>query len=781
MWKRILAGLAVVVLVALGVLGYIAWTPKPALDWRDLEQRTAGYEVEIIRDSFGVPHIYGRRDEDVAFGLAYAHAEDDWPTIESVILLAKGRMALRDGLKGATTDYLLRLFRVREIVARDYETRLSEKMRAVLQAYADGLNLWAARHPDEARSIALPVTGEDVVAGFLFRTPFFYGLERTLTALARGAEEDRPPTGALPEALPLPRDEAAPAPPASRVAPGGPRAATGILRRLAGMDPADAGALAAAGRRLLHLSAGFAPGSNAVAVAPRRSADGHTRLLVNSHQPYTGPVAWYEVRLHSDEGWDIAGGIFPGSPVVLHGANARLGWAHTVNEPDLIDSYLLVVDDPENPQRYRFAGAWRAFERGTARIRIRLFGPFSWEVERPLLWSVHGPVIRTPRGWVAIRHAGADDIRAVEQWYRMDKATDLDSWMAAMAMNAIPSLNTVYADADGHIAFVYNAKIPDRRPGLDYHGLWLPGDDPAYLWNGYLPFSAVPKLVDPPAGFIISANADPRHVTADGDNLPDEAFARLPGVEDHLTNRAMRALALYGGDESITDDEFVAYKFDKSYDPRSSFWRFVRAVEAVDPAGDPLLEQAKTLVGSWSGRAELGERATALVVLGALKAGAGFRFTGWKRPVRDALAEAARELMAAHGRLDVPWGEIQRLRRGEVDLPLAGGPDALRAVYAGDHFGADGRLTAVGGDSYIMVVDWDGAGRLMPLRTVHQFGAATSRPDSPHYADQTAPFAAERFKILPWAREALLAEPAAVRENPLADAAAAAAEGDGRP
>ncbi|RMF71273.1 MAG: hypothetical protein D6740_07000 [Alphaproteobacteria bacterium] len=784
MWKKILAAAGGLVIGALAVLGYLAWTPKPDLDWGDLKRRVAGYHVEILRDGYGVPHIYGDRDEDVAFGLAYAHAEDDWPTIESVILLAKGRMALRDGLEGATTDYLVRLFRVREIVARDYERKLSPKMRAVLAAYADGLNLWAARHPGEAHSIALPVTAEDIVAGFLFRTPFFYGLEGTLTALAKGGKDEHPATGALPQELPLPAEKHGGAPPPSRVMERMPplfhagRALPFLAQTLFPLIPSsrDGAALAAGVRRLLHLLGGFAPGSNAVAVAPARSADGHTRLLVNSHQPYSGPVAWYEVRVHSREGWDMAGGIFPGSPVVLHGTNARLGWAHTVNMPDLIDSYLLVVDDPDNPTRYRFGNEWRPFTRGEARIRVRLVGPFSWEVTRPLLWSVHGPVIRTPRGWVAIRYAGAEDIRAVEQWYRMNKATDLAGWLAAMRMNAIPSLNTVYADRAGHIAFIYNAKIPRRDPKLNYRSLWLPGDDPAYLWKGYLPFSAVPKLIDPASGFIISANADPRRVTAAADNLPPEAFPAHLGVEEHLTNRAMRALALYGADESITDDEFVSYKFDKSYDPRSNLWRFVRAVAALDTKDDPLLQEAQQVVAGWSGRADLADRATALVVLGATKALSGFRFTGWKRPVAEALAEAAHELKEAYGRLDVPWGEVQRLRRGEVDLPLAGGPDALRAVYAGNHLSKDGHLIAVGGDSYIMVVDWDENGRLQPLRTVHQFGAATMRPSSPHYADQTALFAAERFKILPWNREALLDEEGVVRENPLTEPSAAESE-----
>ncbi len=765
MVRRLLAVFATLLAIGLAILGWIAWTPKPDIDPAALRARAARHDVRIIRDAHGVPHVYGHRDADVAFGLAYAHAEDDWPTIETVILMARGRLALRDGASAAPGDYLLRLFRVRETVDAGYETQLAPGTRALVEAYADGLNLWAAEHPAEAHSIALPVTGRDVVAGFVFRTPFFYGLEGRLAGLMSGRFEARPAIGLLPQDLESgERDSAAldsgmrrprrtgkaddgPAHAEASRAPEWPRSWGWLLKDSAAWSPAEVAAL---GRTAFRLLPGMRLGSNAVAVAPSRSADGHTRLLVNSHQPFTGPVAWYEARLHSDEGWNVAGGLFPGAPLILVGTNPHLGWAHTVNMPDLIDTYLLEVDDLEQPHRYRFAGGWREFERRDAAIRVRLFGPFSWEVHRPMLWSVHGPVLKTPKGYVALAWAGRNEIRSVEQWYRMNRARDLGEWMAAMRMNAIPSLNTVYADDRGHIAFVYNARIPRRRPGHDYGRELLPGDDPDLLWKDYLPFDAVPKLVDPAAGFIISANADPRRVTGKGDNLRDADIPPALGVEDYLTNRAMRALTLYGGDREITDDEFVAYKFDKTYDPASNFWRFATAVEALDVAGDPLLEQAQALVRRWSGRAVVEDPAAALVILGTRKAVPGFRFEGWAMPPREALRRTAEELMRTHGRLDVPWGEVNRLRRGDVDLPLGGGPDVLRAIYGGNHPGPDGQLTAIAGDSYIMVVDWDERGVMQPLRTVHQFGAATSRPHSPHYADQTALFAAERFKVLPF-------------------------------
>ena len=146
--------------------------------------------------------------------------------------------------------------------------------------------------------------------------------------------------------------------------------------------------------------------------APQRSADGATRLLVNSHQPYTGPVAWYEAVLQIDEGWHVAGGFFPGSPFMLHGHNEHLGWANTVNEPDLVDIYRLTIN-PANDNQYRLDGKWRDFEKSDAAIRVKLFGPLFWTVHRDVLFSAHGPVFKTDHGVFAIRYAGMNEVRQV--------------------------------------------------------------------------------------------------------------------------------------------------------------------------------------------------------------------------------------------------------------------------------------------------------------------------------------------------------------------------------
>ncbi len=303
--------LAVVGLLFLAVAGLIAfdWVSQPAEPSTQVFISEAGqYHVRIKRDDFGVPHVFGKTDPDVAFGFAFAHCEDDFATIQQVTIATRGKLAAVEGRKAAVTDYLVHLLGIWETVDQKYDHELPAYLKDVLNAYADGVNYYAALHPDKVARGLLPVTGRDIAAGFVFKTPFFYGLDRELRKLTE------PPPATVPQ------------------------------------------------------------GSNGVAVSPLRAADGATRLLVNSHQPYAGPVAWYEAVLQSEEGWHVAGGFFPGSPFMLHGHNAQLGWANTVNSPDLVDVYRLTIN-PANKDQYLLDGKWRDFLKTDAAIRVKLWGP----------------------------------------------------------------------------------------------------------------------------------------------------------------------------------------------------------------------------------------------------------------------------------------------------------------------------------------------------------------------------------------------------------------------
>jgi len=676
-----LAALVLVALIAVIAHDRLTQPPEPAL--ATLIAQAAHYHARIQRDHYGVPHISGPTDPDVAFGLAFAHSEDDFATIQQAALIARGQLAAVEGAKGAVTDYLVRLLKVRETVASQYDAALPPDARAVLQAYADGVNYFAALHPEKVSQGLLPMTGRDVAAGFVFRTPFFYGLDHVIGKIM------------------------APAPKASQVA--------------------------------MVMTGSLPIGSNGIAVAASKSADGATRLLVNSHQPYVGPVAWYEAVLDSGEGWHVAGGFFPGSPFMLHGHNAHLGWANTVNNPNVSTVYRLDVN-PANPGQYRLDGQWKDFEKGDAAIRVKIFGPLIWTVHRPLLWSVQGPVLKTDHGMFAVRYAGMGEARQSLQYYRLNKASNREEWLAAMSLQALPSINYIYADEKGNIGYVYNGQFPVRAEGRDWNEI-QPGDRSDLIWQGYLPFERVPQIWNPKSGYVFNSNNTPFEATGVGDALKPSDFSATMGIQTGMTNRAYRAQETFGADAAITAEAFRAYKFDIAYSDRSNVAKEIADVIQVDAGSDNDLRAAQLLLKSWDRRTNVGSRAAALAVLMSTEAAHSESHPD-VLPI-DALRHAITTLKTHFGRIDPEWGQVNRFRRGNLDLPIDGGPDIYRAVYGVAQ--KDGTLTASAGDTLIMFVTWDKAGALSS-DSVNQFGSATLDSRSPHYADQTPLFVAMKTK-----------------------------------
>ena len=686
--RRIAA--AVAAFVVLVVVALMVWEPltasAPAAD------PVTEHDTRIRRDTFGVPHIDGATDADVAYGLAYAEAEDDFHTIEELLAAIRGRSAAISGQDGAKFDYIGALVDAHGQAARGYAT-LSPATRTLVEAYAAGLNRYAATHAGEVRlSNLFPVTGHDIVAGFALRSPFFFGLDRTLGALA---------SGKLP-----PRDGS----PASE------------------------------------------RGSNGFAVTAARSSDGVTRLLSNSHQPWTGGVAWYEAVVHSQAGWNFAGALFPGAPFILLGHNKTLGWTNTVNRPDLIDTYKLVMS--ADGTHYRYDGAWLPLETHRVWLRVR-FGPFVLPIPKTIARSRQGPVVTNALGSFAIRYTGFGDVRQVEQYYRLNKARDFTEWKAAMAMQAVPATNFVYADAAGHIGLVYNALFPQRAPGFDWAGV-LPGDTSRDVWTRYEPVAADPAVIDPKSGWVANSNNTPFVATAAGDNLDPGSFKPEQGIETYMTNRAYRFRDLFAalGTAKISRDDLLKIKFDKGYSRQSWAGTWLARVMAVDTRRDPDLAKAQTLLRTWDWKLEGTNPADALAML-VLTSAAGQGYRGDPLPdARIALADDVAFLMAHAHRLDPPLGDMLRIVRGTTDVPILGGPEALRAVYSAKD-DARGARIADHGDSFIMLVEWDKAGGVRS-ESISPFGAAIERPGSRHYSDQSAMFATEKFKPV-WFDDAALA------------------------
>ncbi len=714
-------GIGTAALLVLAFVALATWEPLYADAASAPAQRQ--YRAEIIRDEYGVPHISGKTDADVAFGVAIAHAEDDFFTLQDVAAMSKGRYGAIAGEEGAQFDYVYHLLDARGTAAKEYPN-LPADTRALFDAYAAGLNQYADDHPEEVKLSGLfPVNGEDVAAGFVLRQPFFFGLSGVIGPLVAGE--------------PLRREY-------GPDIPGFPRsteqtdAPAGVAHK--GTHPLPWGDDAA----LL--------GSNAWAVAPEKSG-GPTTLISNSHQPLRGGVAWYELTVESEEGWHFTGANFPGSPFPFLGHNEHLGWTNTVNRPDMIDIYKLEMDDTGT--RYRLDGEWRDLESRDVILPVR-YGPITLPVPRTVHRSVHGPVIQNENGFFAIRYGAIGEMQQLDAYYRINKATTLAEWESQVARLAIPSTNFIYADKQGNIAYIYNAAIPDRPEDVkaDWRSI-LPGDRSELIWQGSVGYDRIPKVINPASGWVYNSNNEPFTAAGAGSDLSPENFSPVLGIERKQTNRSWRAYKLMSEASVLDRATLERIKYDTGYERKGYVDVMMTALERLKVDGD--LADARDLLLGWDYTADNKGPADALAYLMIRDfMSAEYQNKGEYPDIREHLQQAVDHLNTHFGRIDPPMSDLVRLRQGGVDLPLTGGSDTLRAATTWK-VDDDGRLSLVHGDSFIQWVEWPAPGTpgRVSSRSIQPFGAATTRPESPHYTDQMQLFIDHKLKpVRFWRKDA---------------------------
>jgi len=647
------------------------------------------FTAKIIRDEWGVPHIYGKRDADASFGLAYAHSEDDFQTIQEVLYALRGNLSLlRGGRDAAVNDYYVYSMNFWGMIEARYENEIPNDVKILCEGYAAGINKFLLDNPSKKRKDFSNVIPEDIIVGFSHRMPFMFGLD-------------------------------------------------GVLKRLSKKEPPELiGSQEEEQQGIFDML-----GSNFMAVAPSRSSDGYTRLWINTHQPWDGPVAWYEAHLISEEGWDFYGAVFPGSPVPLIGHNPYLGWSHTVNSPDLIDVYKLTIN-ANNKDQYWFEGYWKDMDLRIANIKVKVLGLIPWNFKRVVKESIHGPVIEFDHGSYSIRISSLKDLRFLEQWYRMGKAKNLTEFKNAMKLHAIPMFNTGYADRDGNIYYVYNAKIPKRNPRYNWKKV-LPSESKRTLWYDYVPYDELPQVLNPFEGFFQNCNSSPYLVTGSKVDV-SLALPDWTGIETHQTNRALRSLETFGVDPLISREEFLKYKYDVLYS-RESILAKVKERYLNDIAKKGIPEDilpAIHLIKNWDLSVDSLNKNAAMSILSLPNA---FRMEELKYD-RDSVTNKIRQnikfLESNFGKIDVPMGRVFRLIRGKTDLPLSGGPGTLRAMY---YKKSGKKYRAIAGDCYIQAVEWSPEKKINAW-SIHQYGSATNNKESIHFDDQAKMFSKHEMK-----------------------------------
>ena len=649
--------------------------------------------IEIIRDSFGVPHIYASTDAEVAYGLAWAQCEDDFMTLQEQMSAIKGRYGEIKGKDGIVADFGIKFMGLREVVEAKYESDISADFKKVLEGFVDGANAYARLNPHRLLLKDLfPLHEHDLVVGYLLGLVNLSGAGNDLGSIMDGSI-----TQALEQDLPT--------------------------------------------------------GSNAIAVSKRKNPEGNTLLAINSHQPLEGWYSWYEAHLVSDEGTNILGGTFPGGVTIFHGVNENLGWAHTVNHADFSDVYQLTMH-PEHALTYRFDGEWLQLKEKKYKSWLKVWGPIKIPINRSIYESVYGPTFETENGFFSWRYVANQDIRAAEQWYRMNKATDLQSFLQAIDIQGIPSTNVVYADKNDNIYYLSNGRLPRRNENYNWKGI-LPGDTSATLWHPKEIFTIdyLPQIMNPECGYVFNTNNTP--FTSSGDPCdPDEPYINKTmgyqptGMEN---NRSKRLSSLLVGNDSITYQKFSEIKFDIQYPDTLIAPQMINLELMLKLKAEDHPEIASTIRSfeGWDRRMTLDSEEATLFILSLrylqTKLESEYR---WRRgseimesDVTQAFAKAQQYLMDHFGALEVPLKDFQIHSRGDQIFPIEGGPDVLAAIHSRPI--DDGRYRAVAGESYIMMVQFTPQGPI--IETVNAFGSNAIAGD-PASTNQMELFVSKQLK-----------------------------------
>ncbi|MBC7891341.1 MAG: penicillin acylase family protein [Sphingobacteriaceae bacterium] len=645
--------------------------------------------VQIARDRWGVPHIFAPTDPEVAYGLAWAHAEDNFKTIQLVLLPSKGLLGRHLGKQGAAVDYVSQLLHAHELVEAEFDRSLSPDFKALLAGYVQGLNDYARAHPKEVLVKKLfPLTVRDYAATTVLSLSVISGADDVLKGILAGKAPD--------------------------------------------LDSFKIG------------------GSNAFAIHPSKTTDGQAYLAINSHQPLEGPVAWYEAHLCSEQGWNILGGLFPGGPVVFHGVNEHLGWAHTVNYQDKIDVFQLQMN-PANSNQYHFDGQWVDLEKKKVKLRVK---GLPVAVGKWAYWSKYGATLKAPNGTFALRLGANMDLRGVEQWYRMNKARGFSEFKKALDMTAIPGFNVVYADRHDTIYYVSNGKIPLRDRAYQWRGS-LPGNTSRTLWTQFHPLADLPQLLNPPSGYVFNMNHTPFNATGPADNLDARKFDPTMGYELHNNNRSQRFVEQIRALGKVGYEDFKRIKYDRQLPKKLRYLGYdLDALFTLNAADFSDLKIEIATLTAWDRRGTADSRGAALFL---------FVYRYWRdKPTNkltpdncaEALRAAKTHFQTHFNRPDPTLGEYQKHERGGKELPIWGLPDVLSTIVSKEF--KDGKIRATQGESYIELVRFPKNG-LPEIETVNCYGAS-EHPDSPHYSDQMELFVNQQTKKMTLDKATVLRE-----------------------
>jgi len=517
------------------------------------------------------------------------------------------------------------------------------------------------------------------------------------------------------------------------------------------------------GNRQLSNAQNIEMGSNTWAVSPQRSTSGKAMLVANPHLAYSDLWLFYEAHLNTDD-YSIYGSTLVGLPTVGIAFNEHLGWSHTVNTLDAADLYRLELEG----DGYVLDGEKKEFENRSYDIEVLGEDGEIRTEKLEVKNSIHGPVVREGKNEaIALRLARFEDPgHSTDQWKKMGECTTLEEFQTVLKANDLPMFNVMYADKEGNIFYHFAGYIPERAEGdWDFWSGEVPGNDSKYLWDSYHTYDDMPKLLNPKSGWLQNANDPPYTSTIPTEIEPDNYPPYMSPLE--MEFRPQRSAHLMMADESITFDELVTYKHNTTMEIADRLMDDLLALESDD--NSEFQKEAFALLKDWDHSAEVGSEAAVLFTNWILKISGGRPYGNhyfekdWsfeapnitpdglkdKEAALSALEEVAKDLKENYGKLDVKWGDVNRLKIGGKDVAGNGGHGWLgefRTVYYTPEGkpGTPEGLTnnAVAGDTYVAVVEFGDRPKAKVLLT---YGNATQN-GNPHVGDQLEMFSEKKMR-----------------------------------
>ena len=652
-------------------------------------------KIDIVRDEYGIPHIYAQTDAEVAYGLAWANAEDDFTTIQEAYLAGNAMLSNYIGLKGAAADFITQFIGSKNLIEEKIGT-ISEDYMAVVEGYSQGLNAYASNNPDKVLYKKLfPITPKKML--MYSQLQLFISNEGAYWA-----------------------------------------------GRILNNDTQDD-----------FLDQNLT-GSNVIAMNSSKTLSGETFLAINTHQPLEGPTSWYEVHLNSQEGTNIIGTMYPGTPNILIGVNEYLGWSHTVNYPDKTDVFKLRM---KNKRKYIVDEEEYELEKLKAKITLKVLG-IPIKINRKYYKSIYGPTLKNKSGYYSIRTPTLFNIKALEQWWRMGKSKNFSEFYNNLKMKELPGFNIGYADKYDTIFYMSNGIIPKRAQGYNWKGI-VPGDTKKTLWTEYHNIEDLPQVIQPESGFIYNANHSPFKSTSADENPNEENYNENMGYETYDNNRSTRLIELIESYDRVSYDDFKDIKYDNSFPSKFNYnFMDISIIETLKLQAENDLFELLDIIQKWDRKTDIDSQGAGLYGVLYYQLVRNYRGeiqknnkTISKEILLSALSDTKAYIINNFGSTKITLGDFQKLVRGDKELPIWGLPDVITAMSSRPY--KDGKHKVTQGESYIGLVRFNENGPI--LESIISFGNSDN-PESDHYTDQMEKYSKFQTKKMTFDKNIIYSE-----------------------